>query len=164
MSEINVGSTIKFEGMSDEVLAKFKQAAIAGLTEAAGEIQAQVIRNTRTDTGQLKSSWKYTVDDNKMEAQIGSPLENAIWEEFGTGEYALEGNGRKTPWYIPVDSYKGHKKPTFNGKVTIVYGENGKAFYKTNGKKPRRMLYNAFNDKKAKVEAIITEKFKEKMK
>ena len=164
MSQINVGTNVKFEGMSDEVLAKFKQAAIAGLIEAAGEIQAQVVRNTRTDTGQLRSSWKYTVDDSKMEAQIGSPLENALWEEFGTGEYALEGKGRKTPWYIPVNSYKGYKKPTFNGEVVIVYGKNGKTFYKTNGKQPRRMLHNAFNNKKAKVEAIITEKFKEKMK
>ena len=160
MEQINV----KFEDLSDEVLAQFKQAAIAGLTEAAGEIQAQIVRNTRTDTGQLRASWKYTVDNSKMEAQIGSPLENALWEEFGTGEYALEGKGRKTPWYIPVDDYKGHKKPTFNGKVVIVYGKNGKTFYKTNGKQPQRMLHNAFNKKKSKVESIITKKFKEKMK
>ncbi len=163
-NKIVAGSNVKFEGMSDEVLTKFKQAAIAGLMEAAGEIEAQVKRNTSTDSGQLKGSWDNKIDESKMEAIIGSPLENALWEEFGTGEYALEGKGRKTPWYVPVDTYRGHKKPTYNGKVVIVYGKHGKKFYKTDGKKPKRALYNAFNSKKAKVEAIITKKFKEMMK
>ena len=70
---------------------------------------------------------------------------------MGTGEWAVNHDGRKTPWYIPVDSYKGKKKPTFNGKVVIVYGKNGKAFYKTNGKKPHHTLLKAFDDKKTQI-------------
>lgn len=38
------------------------------------------------------------MDESAQVATVGNPLQNAIWEEFGTGEYALEGDGRKTPW------------------------------------------------------------------
>ena len=72
------------------------------LHEVAGEIQGQAKRNSRVDTGQLKSSWNYVVKGTS--AFIGSNLENAIWEEFGTGIYAEDtngaksGKGRQTPW------------------------------------------------------------------
>lgn len=67
------------------------------LHEAGGEIQAQTQRNSRVDTGQTKGSYKYMVDEGKDESTVavGSDLENAIWEEFGTGEYALHGRWKK---------------------------------------------------------------------
>ena len=63
----------------------------------------------------------------------------------------MKGNGRKGAWYVPVDTYTGSKKPTYNGKVVIVYGKNGKKFYKTNGKMPNRPLDNAFKSLKTKL-------------
>lgn len=63
----------------------------------------------------------------------------------------MKGNGRKGAWYVPVDTYTGSKKPTYNGKVVIVYGKNGKKFYKTNGKTPNRPLDNAFKSLKTKL-------------
>ncbi len=81
--------------------AKFKAAMTDGvrafLEEAGGEIQSQTQRNSRVDTGQTKGSYKYVVDEGSTESSvvIGSNLENAIYEEYGTGEYALHGNGRK---------------------------------------------------------------------
>ena len=74
------------------------------LREIAGEIQGQAQRNSRVDTGQLKSSWEWILDKEEHKAYIGSHLENAIWEEFGTGIYAEDtngaksGKGRQTPW------------------------------------------------------------------
>ena len=55
--------------------------------------------------GQTKSSWDRKVLEN--EGVVGSSSENAIWEEFGTGDYAVNGDGRKTPWYVPVEGYLG---------------------------------------------------------
>ena len=76
-------------------------------------------------------------------------MENALWEELGTGEFAVNGDGHKGAWYVPVDRVDGKKKPTFNGKVEIVYGKDGQAFYKTNGKKPTRAMTKAFQSKKS---------------
>lgn len=65
------------------------------LIEASGELVGKSARNSRVKSGQTKGSYKANVDENNGIAYIGSDLENAIWEEFGTGEYALHGDGRK---------------------------------------------------------------------
>lgn len=95
-------------------------------SEAGGELKSQTQRNSRVDTGQTKGSYHYRTVDRANETQVvvGSDNENAIWEEFGTGEYALKGNGRKGGW---------------------VYKDAKGNFHKTRGKKPNRPLYNAFN-------------------
>lgn len=130
---------IVFEDYSDKVIAAMKNKAIEGLHEAAGEVTEQTARNTPVDTGQLKNSWRYVVDSNKLEAQIGTPLEYGIYVEFGTGAYAEGGKGRKTEW-----KYKDAK-----GQWHI-----------TAGRKPVRMLRNAFLTKKPTVQRIIESKFK----
>ena len=153
-------NSFSLEDYSGEVASVLKSKAEAWLMEAGGELEAQVKRNTRVNEGELKSKWQYKVDKTKLEAQVGNPLENAIWEEFGTGEFALNGDGRKTPWFVPVEGYTGKKKPTYNGKVVIVYGKDGKQFYKTNGKAPSRALFSAFTKLKPKLIKLAEEKFK----
>ena len=100
--------SVQFTDNSAAVKAALDDAVIAYLYEAGGELEAQVKRNSRVGTGQLKNSWAYKVDESKGECVIGSPLENAIWEEFGTGEYALHGDGRKGGWYYQDDKGKWH--------------------------------------------------------
>lgn len=134
---------VKFEDFSIKVTEALKKAAIAGLEDAANEIQTQAVRNSRVDQGQLKGSWKHTIDENKMEATIGSPLENAIWEEFGTGEYAANGDGRKGGW---------------------VYRDGAGDYHHTMGKKPNRTLQRAFDSKKGVAERLIKRPIQEAMK
>lgn len=141
---------VEFKDNSGEVKAALNRAVKQLLYMASEMVESQVKQNAAVDSSDTKGSWDYTVDVAKGEAKIGSPLQNAVWEEFGTGDYALE-KGRSTPWYVPVDGYTGKKKPSYNGKVVIVYGKNGRRFYKTNGKKPRRTLHNAFHVKKAAI-------------
>jgi len=119
---------VEFKDFSISVKSEMQDAAVKWLIEAAGELESQTKRNTRVDTGKTKGSWQYIVDEGKLEAVVGSTMENAIWEEFGTGEHALEGNGRKGGWF-----YK---------------DKEGNSVF-TRGKKPNRALWNAFNTKKA---------------
>lgn len=121
---------VKFEDNSMKVKAAIDEALLQFLEEAASELQSQAVRGTPVDTGQLEGSWAHTVDESNLEAKIGSPLENAIWTEFGTGEYALKGNGRKGGWFYKDDKGQGHF---------------------THGKKPVRMLHNAFEQTKGKI-------------
>ena len=131
------------------------------LAECAGEIISQTKRNSRVGSAgaKTKNSFQYKIDTASHTAYMGSPEENAIWEEMGTGEYALKNNGRKGAWYVPVDSVHGYKKPSFNGKVVIVH-RNGKAFYKTNGKKPSRAFWNAYESLKNAVVKRIQDALK----
>ncbi len=154
-----MAAEVKFEDFSVKATEALKKAAIAGLEEAANEIQTQAARNSRIDEGQLKGSWKHTIDESKMEATIGSPLENAIWEEFGTGEYALEGKGRKGGWFIPAEKLS-PKSKTKMRKFII----KGKEFYFTRGKTPNRTLRRAFDSKKGVAEKLIKRSIQKAMK
>lgn len=128
-----------FTDNSIEVKAALNQAAEKWLIEASAVIESQVKRNTAVDTGQLKNSWETRINESEGEALIGSPLENAIWEEFGTGEYALNGDGRKGGWFYEDEKGNGHF---------------------TYGKKPRRALYKAFESKKAAVISLAKKTFR----
>nr|DAG53148.1 MAG TPA: putative tail component [Caudoviricetes sp.] len=134
---------VEFEDNRVEVIGTLNEAAINFLYEAAGEVQSMVKRNTAVDTGQLKNSWDYVVEEENMKATVGSPLENAIWEELGTGEYALNGDGRKGGW---------------------TYADDRGEFHHTYGKKPRRALAKAFEATKPKIvhhaENVFREGFK----
>ena len=121
---------ISFEDNSIKIKEILNDQCIAYLHEAAGELEAQVKRNTAVDSGQLKSSWTHHISEAGLEATIGSPLETAIWEEFGTGEFALNGDGRKTPW---------------------VYQDRKGVWHKTTGKYPRRAFQKAFTRLKPKL-------------
>ena len=131
---------IKFKDYSREVNEKINQAAITWLEEASGELESQTKRNTKVDTGQTKGSWEHVVHESKLEAEVGSRYKNALWEELGTGIYALNGNGRKTKWV--------YRNP-----------KDGK-FYTTVGKKPRRALWNAYQSLKSTIKKSAREKFK----
>ena len=134
--------SVDFVDNSGKIKMILEQATLSGLEEAAAEVMSQAVQNTPVDTGQLKGAWKYFVDENKFEATIGNTLENAIWTEYGTGEYALENNGRKTPW-----RYKDAK-----GK-----------WHSTTGKRPIRMLFNAFSTKKNIVKQIVSRHLKDNL-
>lgn len=115
----------------------------AFLLEASAAIVSAAARGSRIDSGQLKGSWKANVNESKGEAVIGSELENAIWEEFGTGEYAAKGDGRKGGWSYQDDNGNWHH---------------------TTGKKPNRTLQRAFDSTKGKIINRAKQIFKEGMK
>lgn len=141
--------SVQFNDFSVQVQDAMNNAILNFLEEAGGEVEARAVRNSRVDTSHLKSSWEHVVDEGERSVSIGSTDKNAIWEEFGTGEYALEGKGRREPWYVPFEKFMGHHPPTFNGKVVIVEDKaTGKKWYKTNGKKPNRTLQRAIDSSK----------------
>lgn len=132
---------IQFIDHTEEVQATMMDLAIRSLEEASGELESQVKRNTAVDTGQLKNSWTHRITPSftVTKAVVGSPLQNAIWEEFGTGEYALHGDGRKGGWFYVDGKGDGHF---------------------THGKQPRRAFWNAYASLKTKLIRHIQEMFK----
>ena len=106
------------------------------LEECAGKLESQVKRNSRVKTGNTKNSFRHKVDDKAHIAYIGSSDENAIWEEYGTGEHALHGDGRKGGW-VYVDA---------NGDGHFTYG-----------KKPSRAFWKAYTSMKNKIIKRIQE-------
>lgn len=81
------------------------------------------------------------VDEGHDESTVavGSDLENAIWKEFGTGEYALHGDGRKGDWTYIDEKGQGHH---------------------THGKTPNQPLTKAFQVMKPKILPQLKKYFK----
>lgn len=125
-----MASKIIFEDYTIKVKDAIDDRINAVLEECAGELESQVKRNTRVDTGKTKNSFRHKVVDSEHIAYIGSDYENAIWEEFGTGEHALEGNGRKGGWFYVDAKGDGHF---------------------TRGKKPSRAFWNTYTSMKSKI-------------
>lgn len=82
-----------------------------------------------------------------------------------TGEYAYNGDGRKGGWWIPVGNGSGQISLTTAQK----YGWNkvrkdkqgNPTFVFTYGMKPKRMLYKAYQTKKANITERANAIFKE---
>lgn len=132
---------VKFIDFTIEVKNAIESLGAQVLEEVAGELESQVKRNTAVKTGQTKNSWTHTVKSSPDQhtATIGSPMENAIWEEFGTGEYALNGNGRKGGWFYEDEEGVGHF---------------------THGKHPRRPFHKAYTALKNPIIKHIQDVFK----
>ena len=162
---------IEFIDFSVRVKEAMEDALIAGLHEAGGELHARTVRNSRQGHKygdiEARSLWKYQVDENKKEAAVGSPYEAGFWEEFGTGEYAQNGDGRKG-WWVYIEDGSGYEGKT-NTYSTKEEAERMAAYirkkYKlpahaTNGIEPNQPLQRAFKTGRKAVKAILESKLK----
>lgn len=115
--------------------------AYRAVEEACGELESQTKRNTAVDTGQTKNAWSHYVKqtENETIGTVGNPLENSIWEELGTGEYALNGDGRKGGW---------------------SYCDERGVWHHTMGKHPRRAFYKAYTSLKKQLIKHMQDTFK----
>lgn len=160
---------------SFKVKAELNDTTIAWLHEWALETASQAQRNCRMGeeySTQLKGSYHPSVNEQKGEAQIGSALEQAYWEEFGTGEHADQSKnggkpGRKGWWiYIPGQTSMGGGNTYYTREEAEKMAEyirrvHGKKAVVTNGKDPNYTLEKAFINVKPRAEADLASKLKE---
>lgn len=158
---------VQFEDNRIQIKDALNQKAIAFLYEAAESVIQQTQRNTPVGAsgGRLKRSFSLSedsyVDENELVAYIGSSLEYSIWVELGTGEHAHYGNGRKGYWvYVEDGSVVKSSKDQAPKKYTLEEAKEVMAYLRskglnahlTNGMKPRRMLYKAYQSKKKNIQ------------
>ena len=168
----NLDVKFDFENNKVEINRAIEGAIGKFLLEASAEVVSQVADNTTVASGQLKGSWGAVVKEEQGEAIIGSPLENAIWEEFGTGEYALEGKRSSGYWvYVKGESGKKDTKSTKRytleqaKRIVAIMRKKGLEAYYTKGKRPKRALFNAFQTCKPAIirraQKVFKARFKE---
>ena len=170
--------SVQFDDFSMQVKAALEEAAVQFLHEAAGEMVSQTNRNLDKEKGrwhtEQKEQWQYRVDENKLEATVGNPMERAIWTEFGTGNFAEGGKGRKGWWVYVKDpnstagsgssyAYNGGKAYTFEEakRVMAMLKADGLDAHITNGQAPKRPFRSAYTKLKPKIIKLAKERFKE---
>lgn len=143
-----MANDVQFVDNHIQVINAIADAVNAFLEEAAGELESEAARNTRVDSGDTKSKWDHRVTESQHEAIVGNPLENAIWEEFGTGEYALNHDGRKGYWvYVKGSTSKSKSSKTYTleeaKRICASLRKKGLDAYYTKGKRPSRAFHKA---------------------
>ena len=132
---------IKFEGL-DKIIEKIEDfddvhAMTSAMQDACNIVESAAIDKAPRKTGALRRSIKSKVEltGNSIEGIVYSPLEYAPYQEFGTGLFAENGNGRKTGW-----AYEDEK----TGEIIF-----------TRGNRPHPFLRPAVNENKDKIINII---------
>lgn len=167
-----MGSRVEFKDFSIDVKAELNDTTMNWLDEMSNEILSQAAENckmTKEDKGQLRSMYERELDESKGMAYVGSKLESSYWEEWGTGEYAAHGDGRKGWWvYIQGQASKGGGK----SYATREEAEEAAAFLRkakhldavvTNGRRPNYTLEHAFEATKNPAIAQLERMLKEGM-
>lgn len=156
---------VELKDNSINVKAALNDTTIAWLYEWANEITSHAKRNCQMDdNGQLRGSYANIVDEAKGKATIGSPLESAYWEEFGTGSYAdTSKNGGKQGrqgWWVYSDEVKGDGgKQRTEAQAKAIAASDPK-MHATNGREPNYTLEKAFTVNKPKAIADLERKLK----
>lgn len=102
-------------------------------------VESQAKQNCTVDIGILRASItsETEVTASEIVGRVGTNEEYGPYVHNGTGIYAKDGNGRKTPWGYTVRAGK-HK-----------------GFHWTKGQRPQPFLENAKLEKKSAVERIL---------
>ena len=131
---------IKFEGL-DKIIDKIEDfddvhAMTSAMQQACNLVESAAKDKAPKDTGALRRSItsKVEVTGNSIEGIVFTPLEYAPYQEFGTGLFAENGNGRKTPW---------------------VYMDDKGNYHYTRGQHPQPYMRPALEENKDKIINII---------
>lgn len=105
-----MANTGDFEKSLDAAVEKLEAIMLRNLN-MAGDLVANAAKDkVGVDSGALKADIRSEVENNgdQAKAVIGNSLDYAIYHHQGTGIYATDGSGRKTPW-VYTDPKTGEK-------------------------------------------------------
>lgn len=127
-----------FKDNSKAGKAALKNATVEWLMQACMLVEGFAVNLVPVSTSKLKQSVSYQVDQDELTGYVGANTEYAVYVEFGTGEFAENGMGRKGGW---------------------VYKDPKGEWHFTYGMAPQPFLRPAFRQSKAQVQALAKEVF-----
>ena len=132
---------VEFKGL-DKIIAKLDKmqdtsTIVSAMQDACNIVESAAKDKAPRKTGALRRSItsKVELTGNSIEGIVFTPLEYAPYQEYGTGLFAENGNGRKTGW-----AYEDEK--------------TGETIF-TRGNRPHPFLRPAVNENKDKIINII---------
>ena len=168
---------VKFIDHSITVKADLNDVTIAKLYEAANAVKSHAQRNCTMrseDDGRLAGSYRADVDEDAGKAQIGTPMEEGFWEEFGTGSHAdTKKNGGKpgrSGWWIYTPDSEGPEDYKSNVYSSKSEAEEMAAYIRkvhkheavvTDGREPNYTLEKAFIENENKIQKRFEDGLKE---
>lgn len=127
---------IEFQDNSKAVKKELNQTLAATLEKVLLIVESSAKANAKVGTGEMRDKIGHAVvvEGAELIGHVGSPTEHSLYNEFGTGEFAENGSGRKTPWH---------------------YQDEKGNWHITKGMKPRPFLRPAFRNNKARIKEMF---------
>lgn len=131
-----MNSGLKFVSYKNQVIEQMEVVLIRGMTKVLELIKSAAKSNAPVSTGQLRDRIDYRLKEmnGHVVGIVGSPDQYAIYVEFGTGEFAENGGGKKGGW---------------------AYQDPSGEWFFTWGQDPQPFLRDAFRQYKDKVKEIL---------
>jgi HK97 gp10 family phage protein len=106
--------SVKVKDNTAEILADLQRKQLAFVAAAAESVRSAADVLAPVDKGNLRSSIKTEayVQDGQAIGEVGPTAFYAVYQEYGTGKFAANGKGRKTPW-VYLDEKTGDWVYTF---------------------------------------------------
>ncbi|EPI05050.1 phage protein, HK97 gp10 family [Enterococcus faecalis 13-SD-W-01] len=133
-------NNFEFISYKGKVKKQLEEAGRVGMEKVLRIIRAAAKAGAPVATGQLRDRIDYAIKtaSDEIIGAVGSPEQYAIYVEFGTGEFAENGTGRKGGW--------AYKDPS---------GE----WYFTWGQDPQPFLRPAFRQNKETIKKILGQEY-----
>lgn len=157
---------VEFKDFSARIKAAADEVGVAWLHKWSNSIASKAKDTCQLDGDagtDLRKSYRADVNSGKGEAFVGSPLEQAYWEEFGTGEHAVKEPHRRG-WWVYKDGYEGGggKVLTERQAKAMARASDG-SVHATDGRDPSYTLENAFKYAAPKANADLERMLKERL-
>ncbi|MGX7200061.1 HK97-gp10 family putative phage morphogenesis protein [Enterococcus nangangensis] len=135
-----MGNKWEFKSYRKEVERQLDETSKRGLTAVLEFLKSAIKANAPVQTGHLRDFISYQIkkEGASIVGVVGSPDEYAVYVEYGTGEFAENGAGRKGGWAYQAPDGK---------------------WYFTYGMQPTKFMREAFRQNKSQVQQILGEEF-----
>lgn len=132
-----MSNDFKFVSYKDRVITQMDAVIERAMTKVLEIIKSAAKAGAAVDSGQLRNRIDYQLKKvgGQVVGVVGSPENYAIYVEFGTGEFAENGTGRKGGW---------------------VYQDPSGEWCFTLGQEPQPFMRPAFRQNKDKTKEILS--------
>lgn len=127
-----------FEASVDTAVDKIEQMLIRNMELALDQVSNTAKTKVGVQSGALRADIRplgIKIQGDEIVGHVGNTLEYAPYHHQGTGIYAIEGNGRKTPWI--------YENPKTGEKIF------------TRGSKPNPYLKDAVEQEQATISKLL---------
>lgn len=134
-------SNQEFRNSCEKAKKQVEKQMLKNITKACLLIERDAKKNCPVDQGILRASMTHDVNFlfGQIIGRVGNISEYAPYVHQGTGIYAVNGDGRKTPWKYKVE------------------GGKYKGWHETVGQKPQPFLEDAKTKNLSKIQIILGE-------
>lgn len=159
---------VTFTDSSAQIKRGLQEAIDRAMKASLLVLEAEAKSNAKVISGGLRSSITHQIKGSGASTLgiIGSPLEYAKYVEYGTGEKAEKGAGRKGYWVFVKGSTgmgasRGKSYTLKQAKqIMAIMRKDGKEAYYTNGIRPQKFFRGAFEAKKDVVKTMLAKELR----